>query len=309
LKTPLTAGRLVYLTYHQPRGWLVRCWREGGPVEQWRDARGRREMITRAWALPPSPAAPEAAPEVHLLTGRRYWYQTALCLYSLRRHDAVVRPVLIDDGSFDAALVAEAHRVFPDVRIERTSAIEAHLDEHLPANKFPTLRAHRRTYVHLRKLIDVHAGRRGWRLVLDSDLLFFRRPDFLIDWLAAPDRSLHMVDVHDSYGYPTSSLAELAGASIPSVVNVGLTGLRSDTIDWERIEFWCRRLIEIHGTSYYLEQAVIAMWLAAQPCAIAPRPDYLVLPSVAECRAPRAIMHHYVAEAKRGYFRHAWRHI
>ncbi|HXA13545.1 MAG TPA: glycosyl transferase family 2, partial [Opitutaceae bacterium] len=169
------------------------------------------------------------------------------------------------------------------------------------------LRERRAHYPNLRKLTDVHAGASGWRLVLDSDMLFFRRPDFILDWLASPTRPLHMVDVQDSYGYSRSLLESLAGAPLPPRVNVGLCGLRSDALDWEKIESWCRRLIEAEGTSYYLEQALVAMLLAGHDCAVAPAEDYLLLPSEDECRTPRAVMHHYVAQSKRGYFRHAWR--
>jgi hypothetical protein len=200
--------------------------------------------------------------------------------------------------------------LFPAAEIRRRADNDARVAELLPPARFPALHAERRrVYPNFLKLTDVHAGAANWRLVLDSDMLFFRRPDFLLAWLAAPDRPLHMVDVGDAYGYPAALLAELAGAPIPHLVNVGLTGLQSEAIDWERLESWCRRLIEAHGTSYYLEQALVAMLLAGRPCAVAPREDYIVMPALAECRAPRAVLHHYVAESKRGYFRHAWRLI
>ena len=53
----------------------------------------------------------------------------------------------------------------------------------------------------MRKLTDVHAGRTGWRLFLDSDMLFFARPDFLLAWLADPRQPCHMIDVVSAYGY------------------------------------------------------------------------------------------------------------
>ncbi len=305
----MTPGRLVYLAYHRPLAWLARCRREGGPWQQWLDARGRRAMIAAARELPPLPPPADGAPEVFLLTGRRFWYQTAFCLHSLGRHTGGLRPVLIDDGTFDDALASEAQRIFPGARVERAADLETHLDHALPEKKFPALRSQRRTYVHLRKLTDVHAGRHGWRLVLDSDMLFFRRPDALLAWLGAPAQPIHMLDVHDAYGYPAATLAELAGRPLPSRLNVGLCGLRSEIIDWGKLEWWCDRLLARHGTSYYLEQALVALLLAdADPIRL-PAADYLLLPSEAECRAPTAVLHHYVAESKRGYFRHAWRRL
>lgn len=305
----LTPGRLLYLAYHRPLAALARSRREGGPWQQWIDARGRCAMVTAARHLPPLPPPPTSAPEVVLLTGRRFWYQSAFCVYSLARHIGPVRPVFIDDGSFDATLATEAQRLFPGSRVERATDIETRLEASLPSAKFPTLRSQRRTYIHLRKLTDVHAGLRGWRLVLDSDMLFFRPPDALRTWFAAPDRPIHMLDVHDAYGYPAATLAELAGRPVPPCVNVGICGFRSEAIDWEKLEFWTARLIARHGTSYYLEQALVALLLTdADPLRL-PRADYLLLPDLAECRRPTAALHHYVDLSKRGYFRHAWRHI
>jgi hypothetical protein len=88
---------------------------------------------------------------------------------------------------------------------------------------------------------------------------------------------------------------------------VGITGLASDSLDWDRLESWCRELTAAEGTSYYLEQALIAMLVAGQPSAVAPAADYIVLPDEAECRNPRAVLHHYVAGSKRWYFRETWR--
>jgi hypothetical protein len=304
----LTAGRLLYLGYHQPLAWLARSRREGGPWQQWIDARGRAAMREAAARLPAQPAAAAGAPRVAFLTGKKFWYQTALCCWTLRHHAGLaLQPVFVDDGTLDTSLLGEIERVFPGALVEKQDDIDVRLDTHLPEKKFPTLRNQRRTYIHLRKLTDVHVGRRGWQLVLDSDMLFFRRPAELIHWLSDPLQPVHMLDVHDSYGYPDSTLTELAAPHpLPKLLNVGILGLRSETIDWEQLEAWCAALLRRHGTSYYLEQALVALWLSrSHPVRLA-REDYRVMPDEDECRVPQAVMHHYVADSKRGYFRHAW---
>jgi hypothetical protein len=306
----LTPGRILYLLYHRPVATVRQSAREGGPLNQWIDARGRHAMRRAAATLPPRPRPPVGAPEVSFLTGKKFWFQTAFCAWSLAQSSGrEFSPVFLDDGTFDEALFQESIRIFPGATILDRTEIERRLDTHLPASRFPTLRAQRRTYIHLRKLTDAHVGHRGWRLVLDSDMLFFRRPDALLSWIDTPTRPIHMVDVQDAYGYPTATLAELADRPIPSFVNVGICGLRSEAIDWEKIEWWCAQLLARHGTSYYLEQALVALLLAKAAPLRLPPSDYLLLPSVAECRAPTAALHHYVDLSKRGYLRHAWRHI
>ena len=150
------------------------------------------------------------------------------------------------------------------MRFVSRSEIERELDRHLPKARFPELRARRLTYPHLRKLTDIHCWRRGWTLVLDSDMLFFREPRFLLDWLAAPASACHMLDALPAYGYSARLMEELAGHPIPPLVNVGFCGLRSDAIDWDELERWCKELVAREGMSYFLEQAITAMLVAGK---------------------------------------------
>jgi hypothetical protein len=307
LARALRPGRLLYHAYYAPRGFLLRCRREGA-VNLFLSRRGRARMERAAAALPPVEPPGGPAAEVYFLSGRGFWYQSCFCAWTLLRHaDIPVRPVVLDDGSLTPDMRQKLRRVIPHVRFEPLAAIEERLDRSLPAPRFPTLRRHRLVYPHLRKLTDVHAGLSGWRLVLDSDMLFFRRPDFLLDWLRDPRRPAHMTDVAQCYGYPAAVLGGLAGADLAERVNVGVVGLQSDAIDWDRLEAWCRTLLERHGSHYLLEQGLTAMLLAGRACDEAPEADYVALPPRDEVLRPRAVMHHYVAESKAWYFRHGWR--
>ncbi len=306
----LGLGRLLYLGFHYPLAALTKSRREGGPFHQWRDAQGRGEMKQAASRLPTLPSPPATSPEVHFLTGRKFWYQTAFCFWSLQRHAGIgLRLVLIDDGTIDSEVRSACERLFPGSRIVSAAECEERLNRLLPFSRYPTLRAQRQSYVHLRKLTDVHLGGPGWKLVLDSDMLFFREPTQLLDWLKAPTAPLHMMDIQNAYGYPDETLSLLAGQPIPPRINVGVLGLRSESIDWEKLEQWCSHLLSLYGTSYYLEQALCALLLSADSPIKLPAKDYLLMPDETECREPQACLHHYVAESKRGYFRHAWRHL
>jgi hypothetical protein len=306
----LGLGRLAYWLYYTPVSVVRDSLAAGGPIGQWRTARGRAEMIAAAATLPELPAGTGEPITLHLLTGRRFWDQTAFCLWSFAHHSGrPLSPVLYDDGSLEAPHCAALLRLFPAARFVTQAEAVAKLDQHLPAARFPVLRERWLNYPNIRKLTDPHVGSEGWKLVIDSDLLFFRRPDFLLDWLARPDRPLHAVDCETSYGYSRPLMNELAGAPVADLVNVGLTGLPSHGLDWERLEHWCRTLIARERTSYYLEQALIAIGVAGQPCAIAPAADYVTWPRPPEAHDCRAVMHHYVATSKSWYFRHNWRHV
>jgi hypothetical protein len=139
-------------------------------------------------------------------------------------------------------------------------------------------------------------------------MLFFRQPSALIDWFSHP-RSVFIQDIGSMYGYSPNLMEELARGPVPTAVNVGLYALQGSSIDWERVEYWCRTQIERQGPHYMQEQALTALILAQAEASALPRRDYLVMPNLEEGRTPTAALHHYVAASKRSYFQHGWRRI
>lgn len=311
LLSKLGLGRALYVLFFGPVGRL-RAWLRTGPITARRIRLGMAEMEAAADRLEPvvaSPTGPEDdLPELHFLLGRRFWYQAAFCAHSFcAASGRDVRPVLYSDGSLDAETVARFCRVFPQTRVESLAEIEERIERALPRERYPALRERRDNYVNLRKLTDVHAGRDGWKLVLDADMLFFRRPDFLVDWLAAPERPCQMIDNVESYGYSRPLMEELTGAPLAERVNVGICGFDGGAIDWDRLEHWTARLIEAEGTSYLLEQALVAMLVAGRECAVAPEREYICKPERPAAANPEAILHHYVADSKKIYFLDDWK--
>lgn len=307
-----TPGKLLLYLYHKPVGRCRDSIRNGGPIAEWRTEESRNEMVAAASVLPELPDYQSLSPAiVHIMTGRKFWYQTLFCLHSFARAAHVtVYAELYDDGTIDAECIRLLERLGPRVRLHPVGEMRERVESLLPVERFPSLRDRWDRYPNIRKLIDVHLGRSDWKLVLDSDLLFFRRPQALLDWLARPDRPLHAVDCQESYGYTQQLMERLAGAPIPSRVNVGICALRSDALDWEMLESWCSQLIAREKTHYYLEQALVAMLMAREPeRVVLSEADYRTKPDEEEARAPRAVMHHYVAESKRWYFRHGWRRV
>lgn len=301
-------GRLVYRLWHQPKSWLIDLWLEGGPWERSRTHQGREAMRAAARHLPLPPCRVGQPLSVTLLSGARYWDMTAFCLISLAQAcERPIAPILIDDGSLPNEAVASLQRLFPSLIIHGPSSVEERLNHCLPADRFPVLRAHRLVFPLLRKITDVYCGLSGWQLFLDSDLLFFHRPDELLAWAENPLRPLHGRDLQNAYGYPLSVLAGIAGQPVPERVNTGTLGLNGDAIDWPLLERACATLLTEHGPHYYMEQALVAILLAGQNCAVPPPTRYVLLPQPPEALACTAVMHHYVAESKRWYFQRNWR--
>ncbi len=306
----LGLGRAALALYHRPIGLIRESIAEGGPIEQRRMAAGHAEM-RRAAATLPRLQEPQSGPDakVAFLSGQKYWHQTLFCFVSLQSVCPYrITPVVFDDGTLDSETRRCMQRVIPWISFIDRTAIDANLDRVLPARTFPALRARRLAYPHLRKLTDIHVAAQRFTLVLDSDMLFFREPTELLGWFAKP-HPLYMQDVATMYGYPSAFLAELAGAPIPEPVNVGLYALDAASIDWDRVEHWCRRQLNVYGPHYLQEQALTAMAFTGVRATALSRADYVVRPCSAEGRAPTAILHHYVAHSKRSYYQYGWRQI
>ncbi|HEY4302454.1 MAG TPA: glycosyl transferase family 2 [Candidatus Didemnitutus sp.] len=302
---------LAHHLWRRPRQALGRLIAAGGPLAVYRTERGRREMEAAARELPSLPATGTESPvTLHLLTGRNFWYQTAFCLWSFARQSGrLIHPVLYDDGTLDPSCRERLARIFPAVNFVDAADTIDRLNAHLPLARFPALRDRWLHYPNIRKLIDPHLTESGWKLVTDSDLLFFRPPTLLLDWAARPERPFHAVDCETSYGYSRALMTSLAGGPIAERVNVGLIGLDSSRLDWDRLESWCQTLLTREGPNYYLEQALVAMLLVRTECVVAPAGDYVTLPEPPEAIACRAVMHHYVAHSKRWYFQSSWRKV
>ena len=308
----LGLGPLAVTLFHRPLG-HARAWvRAGGPGGRARLDAARHEMIEAAHRLPPLARRGGPAVEVAYLTGESVWEQTLLSVVSLVLHaDRAVTPVFYDDGTLDADVAAWLTRVVPWARVVTANEAEARLDRVLPEAAYPVLRARRRAYVHLRKLLDIRAGSTRHQLVLDSDTLFHRRPDALLDWpthgaSGRPEAGLYMADARNAYGYSRTLLQEVAGGPVRPRVNVGVCGLDDAEIDWDRVEGWCRTLEAREGAHYFLEQALSALCLSVRPAKALPPQDYVLRPSRAEVLHPEAVMHHYVLGSRRHYVRHAW---
>jgi hypothetical protein len=300
-------GRLVYLYWFRPLGFARKTMRRGvaRTLKAWR---GRRGMERAAWRLEVVIPAGSAYPTpVAFLTGRDFWHLTVFCAASLQHHSP--RPIHFefhDDGSLDPRQAARLGTLFPSSVIHPSADLERALDEHLPKERFPTIRARRMVYPHLRKITDIHVGKTGWRALLDSDMLFHAPPTEFLDWLEAPSRPLHMIDVGDYYGYTRPLLERLAKADIPSGVNVGITGMRSDAFDWALIDQWISDMQRAEGTSYYQEQALFALMMARETPIALPADRYVVQPGPAELQSPRAILHHYVDATRLDLYIQMW---
>ena len=303
----LGMGRLLYRTFYAPRASFQR-FLSRGIKNTILDSFGQRQMLQFAERLSPLPLTPIPDKEVCFLTGSNHWYQTCLCAYSLLSHSSLpLRIRLFDDGTLTLPQQEFLKFLFPFLTIVSAEEANDILATHLPANRYPSLFTRRKEYPHIKKLLDTHCSHSGWRLVLDSDMLFFDDPVELLDWIHHPTAPIHMIDCMTSYGYSQELLKELTGCTLPEKINVGVCGLQSETIDWDKLEYWCTMQIEREGTHYVQEQALTAMLMTSTPRVALPKERYICCPSKESVLDKRGVLHHYVAESKSWYYQFAWK--
>lgn len=300
---------LIDVLYRHPRANYNYKKRFGGYLNYRRILNSQKEMLSKSEHLTPVKSHKDGLP-IYFLTGKKYLYQTLFCIQSLVKvTDKKFRFILIDDGTFDEEIATKITQLLPHADIITAAVINKNLYKVLPENEFPILHQKRKEYPHIKKLTDIHTIPGTWKLVLDSDMLFWNEPKQMINWLNNPSAPLHMTDCERSYGYSEDLMKKLKGHKIPDLINVGVLGLNSEAINWQDLEHWISVLEKQEGKTYYLEQALSAMLIADLQAEALDNADYKVNPTKDEALNNFGVLHHYVDLSKEWYFKFAWKKL
>jgi len=117
--------------------------------------------------------------------------------------------------------------------------------------------------VMMLKLIDIKLfSKKKKAIVLDSDILFFRKPSVVLDAATRPDvPNLFNKDVTPSLMAPKEVLEGICGQKIPERINAGFSVLYTDAINFVLIEKWLKDLNDrkIEFILHRIEQSLITM--------------------------------------------------
>lgn len=301
---------LKTLAYRRPKDELQRLWR-WGPYAYLRYNAWTRNMEHAAWqTLSRSSSQKHSEPvSAWLMTGARHWYQTAFCAWSLQRHIPFSLHLhLIDDGTLTPDIERRLRELFPVTEVFSRSICDGRIESILPPKHYPRIHAWRNIQLLFRKLTDLHAGSTTWKLFLDSDMLFFRRPDELVAWWDQSDRCLFQTDCWESYGYSRALTEKLTGCPLPERVNIGIFSLNGSLIDWDEVEHWLGILESCEGRKYNITQCVTTMIISRQAQERLDAERYLVFPGPGKLPVnEHRVLEHYVSDSKPHYMREAWR--
>ena len=285
----MTPGRLWYL--------IQRDWQRG-LAAAWHDRVVSRRILE--WKNPHTAPPPDDLP-VHVLSGKDDWLLACWMLASWFHTTARNWPVIIhDDGHIPPEAAAAFARIAPGHRrISAQEADRAVLDA-LAAH--PACRDYRQAHPLARKIFDVPALTPGERfIILDSDVLFFRKPEFILRWCAeAGDECWFNQDVKEAFPIPLSEVRDALGIDVWPRVNSGLCLLNRSAINLDLCERALRETTLLAGHIWLVEQSLFAICASARNRGGLLPPEYEV--SLEKKARPDAVARHYVGAVRQRFY-------
>jgi hypothetical protein len=224
----------------------------------------QRTILRALGPTPPVPLETDGPIEVHILCGRATVPDALAMLKSFYGRTGATYPLVVhEDGTFGDVERTRFAEHFPGTRIIPRRQADAEVDGVLGAAGMHRCIAYRHEQIYGLKLFDLeHYGRGKRVLYLDTDILFFTRPDALLDALhAADDRWVdrYNEDIRTCYTWSAERVKDVTGLDLLPRVNSGLLVLRIGTPDWTSYESW----LTMPERSFYSEQTLRAMYLSA----------------------------------------------
>ena len=175
-------------------------------------------------------------PEIHSLVSHRHVYNYILEIKSfLRFYNDVT--VIVHDGGDDDSLTKKDKRTLTK-HIKNITIIDrdyADVKINKVLDHYPNCRRYRDEYVSALQLFDYMLLCESEKIVsLDSDLLFFKKPDILIDWLHDGKKTVYFWE-EEPHG-TREFLAKINMADCFAGVNIGLLCFYKETMNLDLIE-------------------------------------------------------------------------
>lgn len=215
-----------------------------------------RQAAARREALP----LREDPVSLHMVLGHDMVLMGMLALRSFEFHTrGRWSPILHDDGSLTAEDIGMLERHFPDARLVRRPEADEALHHALAG--YPVCQENRMKHHWFLKVFDTrHYASHEHYVVLDSDIVFFRRPDFLLRWIETrPQDFWFMEDTREKYALAREDIERIMGFSLWRKVNSGLDLMFRPGVDLALAEKFLTRCIPAVREYQFLEQTFFAV--------------------------------------------------
>lgn len=234
---------------------------------------------------------------LHMVLSRDGLLMGQLTLRSLEFHSGFAwAPFLHDDGTLTGDDVSEIRQNFPDATVIRRSDADEALSSALHGH--PVCKDHRTKHPWFLKVFDTrHFAPHDRYIVIDSDIVFFRKPDFVLDWMEKrPETFWFMEDTKEKYSSDRAGIERAMGFPLWERVNSGLDLMLRPAVDLDLAEKFLERCSPMAREFHFLEQTFFAVAGSAWNRGGKLPKEYEI--SWTNFRRPDAICRHYVGPFK-----------
>lgn len=214
-----------------------------------------------------SPLASELTKtSIHMLLGKRH-LEMAICTcktlnlaanssFSFQFHD---------DGSLTKNDINRLRTFFPGSYIIERSLADLRAEKLL--ENYPRCLEIRNSHILMPKIFDFALWSNKRRIAnIDSDIVFFRDPDQLVQELMTLSHNIFNRDFADGYVDGLEVLNRIFDTQITSKVNSGLWVVNRDIINFNLLEIWLSNIeCEKYKSHYFLEQTLMAALVSKDP--------------------------------------------
>jgi hypothetical protein len=232
--------------------------------EGWTNAWRRWQQWCRVLELPPiqtDPISSHAKVEVHLVCCQRDYLCALWALKSFYVSAGVSCPLVVHlNGRMSAIAMRRLREHLPNARLVGQETADEAVAGWLEANRCTRLRDLRAHNGFMLKLVDVNLlAQASTILLLDSDVIFFRRPDELLTAMHEPIAApLFQRDAGTTYNVTLDeALSDLGIRLVPSV-NTGIVLFEREMMQLQR----CEELLQhprVARPSGWIEQTLYAL--------------------------------------------------
>ena len=241
-----------------------------------------------------------AGVEVHLVCCLKDYLCALWALKTFYFAAGVSYPLVVHlNGTMTTRALSRLRTHLPNARILQQQDIEGTVTNWLVNHNCPRLQQVRSKNGFMLKLVDVNLLSEARRLlVLDSDVLFFRRPDELLSAVrGAPDGMLFQRDADSTYNLTLDEARTELGINLAPRVNTGIMLFTKSAVDLCR----CEALLEhpaVARQTGWVEQTLYALVASAGDSVRYLSADYLVSLEPEESLAS-LVARHYAGPSRR----------
>lgn len=241
--------------------------------------------------------------EIHLLTCEKDYYDALYCLKSFCIMSNLCPPIVIhDDGSLSRKSFRKFQKHFKGCKIINRNDADKEILQYLSSYKYTKKYRYENFMHHSIKLIDcLYYSRCDGTVIMDSDLLFFRKPTALLDNIRN-NKGCFTSDYQNSYALPIELLRKLTGCDVREKINTGLVYIPSK-------KEYNKKLIEdfleiVYKKGYpnksFTEQTAFSILFSEnKDCFSRLGPEYQISH---EPLSNRTVSHHFVGDGSRNDF-------